>query len=481
MSEGTRLGVRDVMIALVLATLWVALVRPGPLSLPYFWDESDVYVPGARWVAEHDLDVTPGVFPDDYSRGHPPLLYFLAAVAFRFFGTDPTVGHLVVLPFTVLALVATYLLGAALFGRRVGASAAVLLGATPLFMSIGNMLLPEVPLTALAALSLFAFARGRLVLAVLAGVAAVWMKETGIFAAGAVGIGVLFDAWRRRALRESWHRIALATVPLFALLAFFVWQRVHAGYYIFPHHQDLFADRPLELANVLTVWPSIVLRHGRWIVFLGALAALALKTSVPAPTRDERWVPMRSAVIVACLALVLLNAVFFTKMFWLDRYALPAHPGLLVCACGALFAGFRAVAERARRWVAAGVVVAASLLGTLSMRAEAPPDSEELTFAYADVIATHRRAFAALGPQDAPVLTTWPMTVELEEPYLGYVDRPLETIHARSAERADRVGAILVNTASHRAADLRREAAGRGMERAGVFRVGLAPTLELYR
>ena len=45
----------------------------------------------ARWVAEHGLDVTPGVFDDDYSRGHPPLFYLLAGAAFLLFGVSPTV------------------------------------------------------------------------------------------------------------------------------------------------------------------------------------------------------------------------------------------------------------------------------------------------------------------------------------------------------------------------------------------------------
>ncbi|MEZ4339932.1 MAG: glycosyltransferase family 39 protein [Sandaracinaceae bacterium] len=149
----------------------------------------------------HDLDITPGVFPDDYSRGHPPLLYLLAGLAFRAFGATPTVGHLLVLPFTVVALAGTYLLGAGLFDRRAGAAAALLLGVTPLFMSMGNMLLPEMPLTALAVLSFLALARGRVGVAAAAGVAAVWMKETGIFAAAGVGAAVLLDAWWRGSLQ----------------------------------------------------------------------------------------------------------------------------------------------------------------------------------------------------------------------------------------------------------------------------------------
>lgn len=480
----TRPGWRDALIAIALATVWVAAVRPGGLSLAYFWDEADVYVPGAKWVAEHGLDVTPGVFPDDYSRGHPPLLYLIAAIAFRFFGTDPVVGHLVVLPFTVLAIAATYLLGATLFGRAAGASAAALLATTPLVMSIGNMLLPEMPLTALAALSLFAFARGRLGLAVVCGIAAVWIKETGIFAAAAIGAGVLVDAWRARSFRDgaTWARIALATLPLAALAAFFAWQKAHAGYYVFPHHQNLFADRPLELANVLTVWPSLVVWHGRWMIVLAGLVAIAIDRGPPTEPSLSRWAPRRSAVVAACLALVLFNAIFFAKMFWLERYALPAHPALLVCACGALFVGLGGIANARVRAVATHVpVLSAALVGLLSLRSPAPPDAAEQTFAYADVIATHRRAFAALRASDAPVLTTWPMTVELREPYLGYVDRARDTVHADYVDGDAAIGSILIDASSGSARSLREEAARRGMRHVATFSVGLAPPVELYR
>ena len=115
-STRTLPGWRDGLLALLAATAWIALVLP-PLDTPYWWDEADVYVPGAKWVAENDLVVTPGVFPDDYSRGHPILLYWLAGAAFRAFGTAPTVGHLVALPFAALALAFVYLLGTTLFGR----------------------------------------------------------------------------------------------------------------------------------------------------------------------------------------------------------------------------------------------------------------------------------------------------------------------------------------------------------------------------
>ena len=477
------------IFATLAAAAWVALVRPGPLSLAYFWDEADVYVPGARWVAEHGLTVTPGVFPDDYSRGHPPLLYLLAGIVFRLFGSAPTVGHLTVLPFTVIAIAGTYLLGARLYDRRVGLAAALLLATTPLFMSIGNMLLPEMPLVALTVLALLALAHGRLGLAILAGVAMVWIKETGIFSAAAIGVGVLFDAWRAGTLRErgAQKRLLLATVPLLALIAFFVWQRFTAGYFVFPHHQNLFTDRPLDASNVLTVWPSLLVWHGRWIVLVSAILAVA--TGVRAETGASSgaapsggWVPSRAAVLAACVALVVFNALFFTKMFWLERYALPAHPGLLVLMCGVLFTGFRRLAPLWRETLAGFAVTLGAVLGVVGLFAPTAADNEEHTFVYADVIATHRAAFAALSDEDAPVFTSWPMTVELEDPALGYAPRPLRAFDVAYVEgEPEGVGAVLVNDASGRAEQLRDFARAHDMRLVRRYRHGRVPVLELWR
>jgi len=470
---------KDWLWALLLASAWVALVRPGPLDLPYWWDEADVYVPGSQWVAEHNLDVTPGVFPDDYSRGHPILLYLLAGAAFRAFGPEPTVGHLVVLPFTALALAFTYLLGAQLAGRRVGFGAAALLASSPLFMAIGNMLLPELPLTALAALSLYAYARGRLGWAVLAGCAAVWVKETGVFSAAAIAGAELWMAlplahhrWTER--RSHLRGFAFACVPIGALVVFFLWQKAHAGYFIFPHHADLFVERPLGLSNLATVWPSLLGWHGRWIA-LTAAALLWGWAWLRGRGSARTWLGAseREAVVVAIVLLVLGNFVFFTKMFWLERYALPAHPGVAVLLAAALLRGPSPRLGTAALGLSLGV-------GLASLHAPTSSDAEEHTFAYADAIASHRRVYEpVLAHPDPTVLAPWPMQIELRSPYLGYVDRPVRTIHPRSWH-GEAVDFVLFGAESRRAPELRALARRQGFVRLRSVRVGVAQPMELW-
>jgi hypothetical protein len=190
--------------------------------------------------------------------------------------------------------------------------------------------------------------------------------------------------------------------------------------------------------------------------------------------------------------LVLLNAVFFSRMFWLERYALPAHPGILVMAAAAIAAGAHAAARRrarprsARAVSEAAVTLVTAIVAVLGVRGAfgpAPPHAEEQTFAYADVIATHRAAFARIdASRDPLVLTTWPMTVELAEPGLGYVSTPVRTVHARrlDADSSIAVDAVLVDAASGSARALEAAARARGFRRSGIYRVGRSPSLTLW-
>lgn len=463
--------------------LWVSLVRPGPLDLPWFWDEADVYVPGARWLAEHGLDFRPGVFPDAWSRGHPPLLYFAAGLAFQLFGATPAVGHLLILPFAVLALTCTWLLGDGLFGRPAGAAAALLLGATPLFMSMANMLLPEMPLTGLTALALLLFCRGRLGLAALTGSALVLIKETGVFVPAALAGAVVWQAWRGGALgdRRTWGRFSLCCLPIVVLCLFFAWQKALAGYFVFPHHQGLLWDRPLGWTDLGTVFPSLLLWHGRWIVVVAALPVVWLALRRRLPVGAGEGGPATEATVVAILLLVLGNALFFTKMFWLERYALPAHPGVLVLVAGALAGSGRRVAPRLAPSLAIALPFAVAF-GAWGLGSTPAPDEAELSFAYADVIETHQRAFAELPP-GATVLTTWPMTEELRQPDLGYVDAAVVVVHARHLDGDGPVlfDHALVAPSSTWSGAMVEAAEARGLRRLSSHRVGAAPQpLHLY-
>ena|GEM_PF-1840621 len=497
-----RVPLREALGVFMLGLAWALLVRPGPLSLPYFWDEADVYAPGAKWLADHDLDPTPGHFPDDWSRGHPQLLYVLAAFAFRLFGPGPAVGHALIVPFTALAIAATYVLGAeragahvgetrALHGnagalhalrgpRLVGAGAALLIATSPLFMSMGAFLLPEMPLTALTALALVFTARGQLVAAAGVGVALVALKETGVGPPIAIAGGLALEALRARAPRASALRsVAIALTPVLALIGFFVWQRLTAGYFVFPHHQHLFTDRPFGIANVVTVVPSVFLWHGRWIVTAAALiavVALIVRRAWPVSLRAD-------ATNLAILLLLLGNAVFFAKMFWLERYALPVHPGLCALMVVALVEAARLLPTRLQLLAAAAPCAVAVTLGLNALRA--PGEAAEHSFAFADIVDSHRQAYARIAQLDIDdpiVVTTWPLTTELREPWLGFVETPVRSLHPDLLDQRPntRPDVVLVDEGSHERDRLRTLARQHGLRLRSTVQRGTAPRLELW-
>ncbi len=464
------------MVALA-ALAWALVVRPGPLSLPYFWDEADVYAPGARWLAEHDLDPTPGHFPDDWSRGHPPLFYWLVALAFRALGSAPAVGHALGVPLTAAALAGTYVLarervdGAA--ARLGGAAAALLLATSPLFMTMGAFLLPEMALTAGSVLALVLVARRHIASAALVVVALTWMKETGVFTALAIAGGVAIEAARDRRLRAALPSIAVSLTPLGALALFFVWQRATAGYFVFPQHEALLAEGELSLASIGRTLPSMFAWHGRVVVTLaGAASLFALRR------RSLRL----DAPLIAMALLALGNVVFFSRAFWLERYALPAHPGVVVGLVVLIAHASRALEVRARAFVAGAPIAAAALWGLLSLGADGTTGAPEHTFAFARVVASHREAYARIAGErsDARVVTTWPLTTELREAWLGYVEVPISARHLEHAGDEPPTH-VLVDASSPRAEALRAYARSRDMRLAWTIAVRGAPALEGWR
>jgi hypothetical protein len=461
----TRFDSRELAIVAGVTLAYLLFVRAGPLSLPYFWDEADVYVAGARWLADHDMDPTPGHFPDDWSRGHPPLLYVLASIAFRLFGPGPVVGHALMIPFAWLGLVATYGLARERHGRAVAVAATAMLGTTPLYLTMGAFLLPEMPLTALTVAALWALHRKNLLAAALLGVVMVWIEQ-----------------WRTGTLREraSLRDLGLATLPLWALVGFFVWQRVNAGYYVFPHHQGLLAERHFELASLFTAVPSLFFWHTRALLTAAGLLAL------PVVLRTRRVA--LGTVELASLVLALLNIAFFAQMFWLERYALPAHPGLLVTGA-ALVALACEKLERAtlRRAALPTLGALVSIGGLLGAYRGAPDEAPELTFDYADVMRSHAAVARALEErsgtlgEDPLVVGVWPLTVELRDPVLGFTSRPYRTLHVdHLADHPDqRADVVVIDPSSRNAERLRALADELGLVSIATIDEGNAPRLDV--
>ncbi len=394
------------------AALWL-VVPAAARTAPLYWDAAAVYGPGAKWL--------------------PPLYYLWVAAWMRAVGARPVLGPALSLLAAALALLGTCQFGSRLGRPRAGAMAAVLLLASPLFASMSTQLLPELTMTALATLCLVTYADERIYLCALSGVLLVLCKETGLAIPLGIAGAECLRAWRVRRLSPGRVAFFVGGAAIVALGAFFAWQRAREGWIVLPYHQGLFAERALTAGHAVEVASSIGWLDGRWLAAgLALVCAMRSVATGTGPWREPRTARVMLAAGLGAAAFI----GFFAKMFWLRRYALPAHPG--VCVVIALVldeAGGRWLGGRAGALAPAAVVAAAAALGLRELHAGTEVASGEATFRWLDVVATRKDAYRALdrwrGAGAPFVLTAWPMEDELREPWLGWTE---QAVDARSID-----------------------------------------------
>lgn len=435
---------RELAIVSILALALVALIV-APLSTPSWWDEGAVYAPGAKWLLDHHFDARPGVFPADLSRGHTALFYLLLAAAYRAMGAGPVAGHLVTFVFAWMAVVFTYALGRRLSGWPAGALAVALMVASPLFQTMASMALPEMAMTALTAAAFHAYARGRVGQSAALGTILVLVKEVGIACPLAIAGAIALEHPRER------RRIAIALVPVFVLALFFAWQKRAEGWFVLPYHAALFHEEHSLVLQLVRVLRSILVDDGRWIAVLAAAAVAVWRRAALA----RAWREHRE-LLVAFALFTVMNLGFFAKMFFLERYVLPVHVYACIAIAGCLVLD-------PPRWP--GLAAAAVAIGVALARRSAGTDmaSGETTFRYLHAVHAHEALFRRLEG-DPTVLTDWPVTDELREPFLGWVKRPFRCIHIDSQSSADAFDRVIAVRGLGSYDRLRRKARERGFQ-----------------
>jgi len=452
---------RRELAVVAVVTFVVLALAVAPLSTPYWWDDGAVYAPGAKWLLDHGFDARPGVFPADLSRGHTALFYLILAASFRVLGAGPVAGHLVSFAFAWMALVFTYALGRDVFGRPAGAVGAALLVASPLFQAMASQALPEMAMTALTVASLHAFARGRVVQSAALGVALVLVKEVGVACPLAIAAAL---ATRRSARKEA----AIALVPVLVLGVFFAVQKHAEGWFVTPYHAGLFREQHSLVLQLVQVVRSIFV-DGRWIALLAA-AALAIwrRAALARAWREHRETLLALALFAA------MNLAFFSKMFFLERYVLPVH----ACACVVLGGALTLDPPRSPGLLAAALSIALAL-----SRRSAGTDmaSGETTFRYLHAVHAHEALFHRLEAAggDPRILTVWPVTDELRQPFLGWVRRPFRCVDADVTSSPGRVDRIIAVKGLGSFERLHREARARGFALVDRSEEGPA-TIELW-
>ena len=404
-------------LSAVLAA-WAAVVvtHATLLRLPYYWDEAGYYVPAA-----YDFFRTGALIPHStISNAHPPLPSILLAAAWKVFGFRPIVTRVAVAFVAAIALVAVYRIARSYVERAPAAVVTLLTATYPIWFAQSTLAHADVFAAAFTLWGLALFTRalkagpGVVVCFCLAALA----KETAVITPLALAGWSAVEAIRGR---RSWLRGTLPwLIPTILLACWYLYHRARTGY--------MFGNPEFFRYNATGTWHmdriafALVQRAwhvtGHMYLFVAALLTLLLWL-MPARGGPERAKANHDRT-TALTVIFVANLLFFSVVggALLTRYLLPLYPLVLLFHV--------AFWQRRTRWwlVPAGVTAIAFIAGwTVN-----PPYgfAAEDNLSYRDSVVLAQEAIAHLPPASPQlcVMTAWPLSNDLSEPFLGYVEQP---------------------------------------------------------
>jgi len=426
MAASPEVKERRLPAALILVLIFLSLlaIHAPLLRLPYFWDEAGYYIPAAR-----DLLLTGSLIPHTTpSNAHPPLVMAYLALCWRIAGYTPLVTRTAMLLMAAFALLGLFRLARRAANMEVAIAVVICTAVYPVFFVQSSLAQVDLAAAGLTFWGLLAYIEERPVAAAAWFSLAVLAKETAILAALALFAwellrGLRHKKWDRAVLRRK----ILLLAPAVPLAVWYAYHRWRTGFFFgnpeyFRYNvQATMHPVRMVLAFLMRVWQNFGYM-GLYVLTLAAAGAMWLPP-LREPEGEER--PRIApdiqfaflAVIVAYVAVMSLvgGAV-------LARYMLPVVPLVILVAISTL-------RRRVRLWRWVVGIVAAGFVTSLFVN---PPYgfSLEDNLAYRDYILLHEHAIAFTQAHYARgrVLTAWPASGELSQPWLGYVSRPTRVL-----------------------------------------------------
>jgi 4-amino-4-deoxy-L-arabinose transferase-like glycosyltransferase len=455
--------------SLVFAALLalVFLTHYSLLGLPYYWDEAGYFIPAAR-----DIYAEGSLIPHStLSNAHPPLVMAYLALAWKLFGFQILVARSAMLVVAAVTLLGVFRLAERVSNRTVAAASVLCTELYPVFFAQSSLAHLDMTVAALTVWGLLLYLPRRGTRTGTGGesptVAGGALRESPFALAGlhrwasvalfalaglaketAILVPLTLFGWEtlcllsRRKERlaaicvepgSSFGRALMLLLALAPLALWFAYHYTRTGY-VFgnPEYFRYNVESTLNLSRTLeALWRRLahVTAHmNLWALTLAALFAMLLGPRSDAGA-ERRRIEVPVQLLFAVLVVAHVVALSIVGGAILARYMLPVLP-LVIIVC------VSTVWRRVRLWP----LVIILICGAFAYRCvNNPPYSFpwEENLAYSDFIRLHRDAARVLSEQhpDARVLTAWPATDELKNPYFGYLERPVKVFAVENFRR----------------------------------------------
>lgn len=310
-----------ILCGAIVAFKWDAL------HLPFFWDESWVYMPAIRTMAEKGPSIMPGSIDADLYTGHPLLFYCMASAWIKFWGYSLPIAHSFPLIISLLLIISVfYIIKQFTQNTALAFAGSLSLTVQPIFLAQSTFLLIEIWLGLLFVWAFYFHVKQQWLAMTIIAVLAVLSKESAFTLIPALGLLSLYTFIKKEVNLKQFTRIAALLVFALAVgFSFFVIQKFKLGWYFFPRHANWI--------NLDEAWfkfkgalYSIFVSQGRVIYFIMALITLIW---VLVKTKN-RWNSSQQKFIIGSLIFTFGFITFASINFISARYLFGALPLLLI-------------------------------------------------------------------------------------------------------------------------------------------------------
>jgi len=413
----------------VLISIGIFLLHASLLRLPYFWDEAGYYIPAAR-----DLLLKASLIPlSTPSNAHPPLVMAYVALWWKVLGSTQAVTRSAMLLAAAFALLGVFRIARRAANLAVAIAATLCTAVYPVFFAQSTMAHVDLATAGLTIWGLDSYLGARNRSAAVWFSLAVLAKETAILTPLALLAWELVCPWVSRFSKQTiclrdqrWPVVVSLLTPVGVLALWYVYHYARTGYVFgnpefFRYNvQATLSPLRILLALVMRLWQVFGYLH-LWalILLMGwAMTRPALRDGDVERPRIELSIQLVFGVVILTnvVALSIIGGAV------LARYMLTAVPLVVILAVSTL-------RRRVRAWRWLVGMVCAAFVAALFLN---PPYgfSPEDNLAYRDFIEMHldaERFLEARYPK-ASVLTAWPASGEITQPFLGYVRHPLRVV-----------------------------------------------------
>ncbi len=247
------------------------------INLGHFWDESWVYAPAIRSMANAVPSILPDALQLGLSRGHPLLFQFLGGVWMKIFGLSNASAHSFALVISCSIIAIIYVQFYNWKGLGAAISASLLIAIQPIFIAQSASLYPEMLMSFGFMLALIGYSRNKIGLFVVGLCVAIYSKETAVVFYASF---FLWDVGRIIIGDQGWKCLIKYGIPLLVLLSHPILLYLYHGWFLYPEHTGYITYELADIKyNLRKIFRFLFESQNRgWIAYPAMIiAALSLK------------------------------------------------------------------------------------------------------------------------------------------------------------------------------------------------------------